>query len=99
MLEQFPEGLSLSRLKNKILEIDSSFDERTLGFSGFMKFLENVPEIVSLYKVNQTWYAQPLSTKSNRHLLDAHQDTAGSDLITPTTDLYRRLLIKSGWRS
>lgn len=99
ILDQFPEGLNLSILKNKMLEIDSSFDERTLGFSSFMKFLESVPEIVSLCKVNQTWYAQPLSTKSNKHLLDAHQDTADSELITPTTDLYRRLLRKSGWRS
>jgi uncharacterized protein (TIGR00288 family) len=40
VLGKFPDGVSLSTLKNEMLEIDSAFDEHNLGFGGFMKFLQ-----------------------------------------------------------
>lgn len=99
VLDKFPDGVSLSMLKNEMLEIDSAFDELNLGFSGFMKFLQSVPETVKLYQVRQIWHAKAEETEKDSH--DIMQTTASreSTLVEPTVDLYKRLLRKSGWRS
>lgn len=99
VLGKFPDGVSLSTLKNEMLEIDSAFDEHNLGFGGFMKFLQSAPEIVKLYQVKRIWHAKAEETgdESNK----ASPTTANSEIASakPTVDLYRRLLRKSGWRS
>lgn len=99
VLDKFPDGVSLSMLKNKMLEIDSAFDELNLGFSGFMKFLQSVPETVKLYQVRQTWHAKAEETGEDSHDIMLTTANTENTLLEPTVDLYKRLLRKSSWRS
>lgn len=99
VLDKFPDGVSLSSLKNEMLEVDSAFDEQNLGFTRFMKFLQSTPEIVTVYQVKQIWHAKALETGDEHNKLSSHHNKAESTLSKPTTDLYRRFLRKSGWRS
>lgn len=98
VLGKFPDGVSLSTLKNEMLEIDSAFDEHNLGFSGFMKFLQSAPEIVKLYQVKQTWYAKAEETGDESNEITLTTTNSESTLVEPTVDLYKRLLRKSSWR-
>lgn len=99
ILEKFPDGASLSTLKNEMLEIDSAFEEKNLGFSGFMKFLQSVPELVTLYQVKQIWHAKLLqSTDEAPNILP--QENQSKDVVNqPTIEVYKRFLRKKGWRS
>lgn len=99
VLGKFPDGVSLSTLKNEMLEIDSAFDEHNLGFGGFMKFLQSAPEIVKLYQVKQTWHAKAEETGDKSNEITLTTTNSGSTLVEPTVDLYKRLLRKSSWRS
>jgi len=99
VLGKFPDGVSLSTLKNEMLEIDSAFDEHNLGFGGFMKFLQSVPEIVELYKVKQTWHAKAEETGDQSNEITLKTINSESTLVEPTVDLYKRFLRKSSWRS
>ena len=99
VLGKFPDGVSLSTLKNEMLEIDSAFDEHNLGFGGFMKFLQSAHEIVKLYQVKQTWHAKAEETGDKSNEITLTTTNSGSTLVEPTVDLYKRLLRKSSWRS
>lgn len=99
VLGKFPDGVSLSTLKNEMLEIDSAFDEHNLGFGGFMKFLQSAPEIVKLYQVKQTWHAKAEETGDESNEITLTTTNSESTLVEPTVDLYKRLLRKSSWRS
>jgi uncharacterized protein (TIGR00288 family) len=98
VLDKFPDGVSLSTLKNEMLEIDSAFDEKNLGFSGCMKFLQSTPEIVTLYQVKKVWHAKALQPayENNKNL--SYDSKSESTLTEPTVDLYKRFLRQSGWR-
>ncbi|EDX74649.1 conserved hypothetical protein [Coleofasciculus chthonoplastes PCC 7420] len=99
VLGKFPDGVSLSTLKNEMLEIDSAFDEHNLGFGGFMKFLQSAPEIVKLYQVKQTWHAKAEETGDESNKVSPTTANSEIALAEPTVDLYKRLLRKSSWRS
>ncbi|XGV88336.1 MAG: NYN domain-containing protein [Limnothrix sp. BL-A-16] len=100
VLDKFPDGVSLSALKNEMLELDSAFDEQNLGFSGFMKFLQSTPEIVTVYQdqVKQVWYAKAVEAGKEQNENPSDHNSKESTLAEPSTDLYRRFLRKSGWR-
>lgn len=99
VLDKFPDGVSLSTLKNEMLEIDSAFDEHNLGFGGFMKFLQSAPETVRLYQVKQTWHAKAEETGDDSNEITPITAISGSTLAEHTVDVYKRLLRKSSWRS
>lgn len=99
VLDKFPDGVSLSTLKNEMLELDSAFDEQNLGFAGFMKFLQSAPEIVTVYQTKQAWHAKAIETGKEQSEPSSANNKKGSTLAEPTTDLYKRFLRKSGWRS
>jgi len=99
VLGNFPDGVSLSALKNKMLEIDSAFDEHNLGFGGFMKFCQSAPEIIRLDQVKQTWHAKAKETGDKYNETTPTTTNSESALAEPTVDLYKRLLRKSSWRS
>ena len=99
VLGKFPDGASLSALKNKMLEIDSAFDEQNLGFSGFMKFLESAPEMVIVYQTKQVWHAKSIETGKVGSEISSGKNKKESTIAKPTSDLYKRFLRKSGWRS
>jgi len=99
VLSKFPDGASLSALKNEMLEIDSAFDEHNLGFSGFMKFLQSAPEIVKLYQVKGAWHAKAEETGDKSHESTSATTNLKGISTEPTVDLYKRLLRKSNWIS
>ncbi len=99
VLDKFPDGANLSTLKNEMLELDSAFDERDLGFSGFMKFLQSAPEIVSLYQVKQIWHAKTLNTVAESSSVISGSNSPEHSITEPTIDLYKRFLRKKGWRA
>nr|WP_290223631.1 NYN domain-containing protein [Trichocoleus desertorum] len=99
VLNKFPDGASLSTLKSEMFELDSAFDEQNLGFSGFMKFLQSAPEMVTVYQVKQAWHAKAIETGKGQGETSFEDNKKESTLTKPTTDLYRRFLRKSGWRS
>ncbi|MEM7067017.1 MAG: NYN domain-containing protein [Cyanobacteria bacterium P01_B01_bin.77] len=96
-LNKFPDGINLGILKNEMLEFDSAFDEKNLGFSGFKKFLQSIPEIVCLYQEKQIWHAKAVESETN----NSEKATPDSQKTSakPTIDLYQRLLRKSSWRT
>jgi len=100
VLEKFPDGVNnLSILKNEMLEIDSAFDEQSLGFNRFIKFLQSAPEIVTLYQVKKVWHAKAVDAENENNeppLSDQKSETISAQ---PTLELYKRLLRKNGWRS
>jgi NYN domain/OST-HTH/LOTUS domain len=96
VLKKLPEGANLSILKNKMLEIDSAFDESNLGFNGFKKFLQNAPEIVTLHQVKSGWHAKAADIKGNCKTASSNNSLIGT---VPTTELYHRLLRKISWFS
>jgi uncharacterized protein (TIGR00288 family) len=98
VLDKFPDGVSLSMLKNEMLEIDSAFDELNLGFSGFMKFLQSEPGTVKLYQVRQIWHAKAEETGEEFNELVPTKEKSEITLTEPTVELYKRLLRKSSWR-
>ncbi|EKU98477.1 hypothetical protein Lepto7375DRAFT_7764 [Leptolyngbya sp. PCC 7375] len=99
VLNKFPDGANLSVIKNEMLELDSAFDEKSLGFSGFKKFLQSVPEIVTLYQVKQTWHAKSQEPEESINKNSASTSDSQSTPIEPTVEIYRRLLRKARWRS
>ncbi|NJL37701.1 MAG: hypothetical protein HC840_19440 [Leptolyngbyaceae cyanobacterium RM2_2_4] len=58
VLNAYPNGLTVAHLKHLMLQVDSTFDERSLGYNKFLKFLESAPEIVVLYKTKGAVYAK-----------------------------------------
>jgi uncharacterized protein (TIGR00288 family) len=98
VLDKFSDGISLSSLKTEMLELDSAFDEKNLGFSRFMKFLQSAPEIVEVYQSKQIWHAKAVETEKEQGEIISINNPKKSALLEPTTDLYKRFLRKSGWR-
>lgn len=95
-LIKLAEGVNLSVLKNKMLEIDSAFDESNLGFNGFKKFLQSAPEIVALYEVKGVWHAKADEAIADDNQL-SNNKTPSPLALPPTDELYHRLLRKIGW--
>jgi len=95
-LTKLAEGVNLSVLKNKMLEIDSAFDESNLGFNGFKKFLQSAPEIVALYEVKGVWHAKAAEAIADNHPSSTHAIPSPLAL-PPTSEIYHRLLRTIGW--
>ncbi|HEY9878270.1 MAG TPA: NYN domain-containing protein, partial [Leptolyngbyaceae cyanobacterium] len=98
-LDKFPDGVTISVLKHNMLEIDSAFDEKNLGFNGFLKFLQSASEIVTLYQLKTIWHAKATETSNERNGATTNGAKPKTDLVGPTFELYKQLLDKSGWRS
>lgn len=97
VLHKLPEEVNLSILKNKMLEIDSAFDESNLHFNGFKKFLQSAPEIVTLYEVKGTWHAKATDLPANGLERSYNSDSPTATSVEPTTEIYNRLLRKISW--
>lgn len=99
VIGRFPEGVNISALKNAMLEIDSAFDEKNIGFSGFLKFLRSAPEIVTLYQVKKTWHAKFIEADNEEAELSSSKSQSSKPTNPVTPELYKRYLRKSGWRA
>ena len=82
-----------------MLNIDSAFDEKALGFKTFTAFVKAV-EGVELIQDDKTWLAylpesEATPEKAPERLRPSNHDTETLD----TTEGYRRILRKKHWRS
>jgi uncharacterized protein (TIGR00288 family) len=98
-LKTFDEPANCSALKTRMLNIDSAFDERQLGFKGFNDFVGQV-DTVDLIHNGKAWFVSFSNDKAS--------DVASQDGNTGLpydpdaqnlVDHYRTILRKKGWRS
>lgn len=91
VLTSFGSAIHLSTLKAKILNIDSAFDEKQLGFASFSAFIESIDNLKLSKK--STMCELLSSGQSNPR---ATESTAAkpNDLV----DTYTRMLRRMNWR-
>ena len=97
-LKTFDGSANCSALKNRMREIDSAFDEKTLGFKSFTDFVRAV-DGVSLTQDDKTWSAS--FGESEAHVANVPATPAREDApaeIEPI-EQYRRILRKKHWRT
>jgi uncharacterized LabA/DUF88 family protein len=96
-LKTFGGPASCSALKVSITNLDSAFDEKSLGFKSFTDFLRSTESITTNYdSENNTWYA--CFSSSECEASSSHLDH-GAEAGTTTEELYRKILRKKHWRS
>lgn len=96
-LEKLSERVNLSVLKNKMIELDPAFDEASVGFNGFKKFLQSAPEIVTLHEVKGIWHAQATETGAKVGNLTQTEPLLSAEIAQPTVERYHQLLRKVSW--
>lgn len=98
-LKTFDGPANCSALKNRMLNIDSAFDEKALGFKSFTSFVKAVDGI-ELAQDDKTWTAffQEDDAVSKPAPQSNHKATPGPQ-GTDRIEAYRRILRKKHWRS
>lgn len=98
-LGTFDEPANCSTLKARMLNIDSAFDEKKLGFKGFNDFVNQV-DSVELNQSGKSW----LVSFANQRSVGVSSQVVNPELcnnLTPhdLVDQYRSILRNKGWRS
>ena len=91
VLSAFGNKIHLSKLKNQILNIDSAFDEKQLGFSSFSSFIESIKNVTVSAK----------NTMCERQAPEKSKQQAGKSTVKEQPDLlnmYLSILKKKNWR-
>jgi len=98
-LKKFDGPANCSALKNRMLNIDSAFDEKALGFKSFTAFVKAVDGI-ELLQDDKTWSAifQESETSSGMASKKTSKTGPGPGDVDPA-EHYRRILRKKHWRS
>lgn len=97
-LKTFEEPVSYSSLKNLMINIDSAFDEKALGFKSFSEFLKSIDSIELVRSEDtKTWLASPKLSKSEN--ADAPKIKKGEQQITDILETYQKLLKEKSWPS
>lgn len=100
--ESFGGPVLCSALKEAMTNIDSAFDEKSLGYKSFTDFLKNVESIKLHFDPKScVWTALPISIlllSSNQSKIQAHVPVEANQSIS-LEELYRRLLRKKNWRA
>ncbi|MBU1417833.1 MAG: NYN domain-containing protein [Proteobacteria bacterium] len=91
VLSSFGDNIHLSLLKTKLLNLDSAFDEKQLGYTSFSTFIESIEEI-SLNGKNTICRLKPEKTVKTHSANSNKNDNL--DLSTQ----YRAILRKKNWR-
>jgi hypothetical protein len=66
-LKTFEEPAPYSSLKSVMINIDSAFDEKALGFKSFSEFLKSIDSIELVRSDDaKTWLAAPKLSKSDK---------------------------------
>lgn len=97
-LKTFDGPANCSALKNRMLNIDSAFDEKELGFKSFTGFVKAV-DIVELANEDKTWYAFFPDDKTAKSLFSGTKKvTEPEQNETGIFEQYRKILRKKHWR-
>lgn len=102
VLRTFDGPANCAALKEKIRNVDSAFDEKSLGYSSFTMFLKALDSIEITYDSEKTtWFAAFPSDESHNI-----QSISQAGAITPkinepisTEESYRRILRKKHWKT
>jgi len=98
-LKTFDEPANCSVLKTRMLNIDSAFDERQLGFKGFNDFVSQV-DSVELTHIGKSWFVSFANNKvCDRASQDGKTELPHDPDAQNLVDHYRTILRKKGWRS
>jgi uncharacterized protein (TIGR00288 family) len=99
VLKTFDGPANCATLKNRMLNIDSAFDEKNLGFKSFTDFVKAVPG-VGLTQDHNTWHVSFQDTKPQpTHGADAASAPVPEVPPLDATEQYKRLLRRKHWRS
>jgi uncharacterized protein (TIGR00288 family) len=98
-LKTFDGPANCSALKNRMLNIDSAFDEKALGFKSFTSFVKTVDGI-ELAQDDKSWTAsfQEAETAA-RPLTQPNAKATDDPQSANPTEGYRSILRKKHWRS
>jgi uncharacterized LabA/DUF88 family protein len=91
VLSSFGNQIHLSMLKTKLLNLDSAFDEKQLGYSSFSAFVESI-EGVSLSGKSSICHFKPSIAEKDSHAEPSHKPK------TDPSSQYRAILRKKNWR-
>jgi len=91
VLSIFGEEIHLSMLKTKLLNLDSAFDEKQLGYASFSAFVESIDGISLNEKSTICNFKSDISIKNKPHTSNAKKE---NDLSSQ----YRAILRKKNWR-
>lgn len=95
-LKTFDGPASCSALKNNMINKDSAFDEKVLGFKSFTEFLRCDDSIEVYSDAGSTiWYARFIADGN----AGAKSVKGGDKEAVPLKERYRTLLRKKGWRT
>lgn len=98
-LKTFDGPVNCSALKSLMLNIDSAFDEKSLGFKNFNAFVKAVGN-VELIQDDKSWFAYFAEVGANPELpFQQSQESLLESEAVDTTEEYRRVLRKKHWRS
>jgi hypothetical protein len=97
-LRNFVEPVPFSLLKTAMINIDSAFDEKSLGFKSFSEFLKSVDSIELIRSDDaKTWLAAPkLSKKDNS---TSQITELEEQRISALVDSYQKFLKERDWPS
>jgi len=96
-LKTFDGPANCSALKNSMLNIDSAFDEKILGFKSFTDFVRAVDGI-GLNQDDKTWSAFFEDAETSTKITKTTVRAVVSDKTEPI-EQYRRVLRKKHWRA
>lgn len=97
-LKTFDEPAAYSSLKSVMMNIDSAFDEKALGFKSFSEFLKSTDSIELIRSDDaKTWLATPKS--SNNDTSDSLKIDKDAQQITSQVESYQKLLKEKNWPS
>ncbi|MGR9073909.1 MAG: NYN domain-containing protein [Gammaproteobacteria bacterium] len=98
-LGTFDEPANCSALKARMMNIDSAFDEKQLGFNGFNDFVNQL-DSVELNHNGKSWVVSFSNNKAkesvSRDIRPENDDDPNSEKLV---NKYRSILRKKGWRS
>jgi uncharacterized protein (TIGR00288 family) len=98
-LGTFDEPATCPALKSRMINIDSAFDEKQLGFKGFNDFVNQV-DTVELNHNGKAWLVSFSNKKTMGAISPDEKQGATNDLIIQKlVDQYRSILRKKDWRS
>ena len=95
-LKTFDSPVLCSVLKQSMINMDSAFDEKTLGFKSFTDFLKTIDFINFAFDSKQRIESVSLIQKND---LTIPKNRSEEEKNTSTEDLYRGFLRKMKWRS
>jgi hypothetical protein len=97
-LNTFEEPAPYSSLKNLMINIDSAFDEKALGFKSFSEFLKSIDSIELVRSEDaKSWLAAPKLTKSDN--TDTLKIKKEDQQLRALVETYQKLLKEKNWPS